>query len=36
MEVKNNMSFIGSMKLWRYLKETKDIITNYNPSMVKQ
>lgn len=31
-----NMSFIGSMKLWNYLKETKEIIANYTPSMVKR
>ncbi len=31
-----NMSFIGSMVLWKYLKEIKEIITDYNPSIVKR
>ena len=31
-----NMSFIGSMVLWKYLKEIKEIITDYNPAIIKR
>lgn len=31
-----NMSFIGNMVLWKYLKEIKGIITDYSPSMIKR
>ena len=31
-----NMTFIGNMVLWKYLKEIKETITDYNPSMIKR
>lgn len=31
-----NMTFIGNMVLWKYLKEIKEIITDYNPSIIKR
>lgn len=31
-----NMSFIGNMVLWKYLKKIKDIISDYSPSMIKR
>lgn len=31
-----NMTFIGNMILWKYLKEIKENITDYNPSMIKR
>lgn len=31
-----NMSSIGNMVLWKYLKEIKETITNYTPSMIKR
>ena len=31
-----NMTFIGKMVMWKYLKEIKNIITNYNPSIIKR
>lgn len=31
-----NMTFIGNMVLWKYLKEIKETITDYNPSIIKR
>lgn len=31
-----NMTFIGNMVLWKYLKEIKETITDYNPSMIRR